>query len=262
MLPDLIPDGTKKSNSRVPFTSTPEKTTMSTQPEVRYSLVIPAYNEENRITPLFEAISSFDGELIVVCDGTDSTAGVVDRIAARREDLIIRCLRFETRLGKGGGVLAGLAAAQAPFVGYFDADGSTTIDEMKSLFEKLGDRDGLIGSRWVPGSTLQVRQSIFRRVESRAFNLLIRTLFGLQFNDTQCGAKVFKKAAVDKVLPAMRSRGFEFDVELLWRMKAAGFRVAETPIVWQNKGDSRVRKSDMIRMLAGLVALRLGPGTV
>ncbi len=162
---------------------------MNTQTEVRYSLVIPAYNEENRITPLFDAISSFDGELIVVCDGTDSTAEVVDRIASRRRDLTIRCLRFEKRLGKGGGVLEGLAAARAPYVGYFDADGSTTVDEMKRLFSQLGDQDGLIGSRWVPGSTLQVRQSILRRIESRAFNLLIRILFGLTFNDTQCGVR-------------------------------------------------------------------------
>jgi dolichol-phosphate mannosyltransferase len=233
---------------------------MNTQQEVRYSLVIPAYNEEKRIVPLFDGISSFEGELIVVCDGTDSTADVVDRIADRRRDLTIQCLRFEKRLGKGGGVLAGLAAARAPLVGYFDADGSTTIDEMKRLFLELGDNDGLIGSRWVRGSTLQVRQSIFRRIESRAFNLLIRLLFGLEYNDTQCGAKVFKKTAIDRVLPVMRSRGFEFDVELLWRLKTSGSSVAEIPIVWQNKGDSRVRKSDMIRMLAGLVALRLGPG--
>jgi dolichol-phosphate mannosyltransferase len=235
---------------------------MSTQPEVRYSLVIPAYNEENRITPLFDAISSFEGELIVVCDGTDRTADVVDGIALRRGDLTIRCLRFEKRLGKGGGVLEGLGVARAPLVGYFDADGSTTVDEMKRLFSELGNNDGLIGSRWVPGSTLQVRQSILRRIESRAFNLVIRVLFGLRYNDTQCGAKVFRKIAVDTILPAMRSRGFEFDVELLWRMKNAGFRVTETPIVWQNKGDSRVRKSDMIRMLAGLVALRIRPGSV
>lgn len=235
---------------------------MSTQQEAGYSLIIPAYNEENRITPLFDAISSFDGELIVVCDGSDATAEVVDRIAGVRRDLTIRCLRFENRLGKGGGVIAGLAAARAPFVGYFDADGSTTIDEMKRLFLQLGDNDGLIGSRWVAGSTLQVRQGILRRIESRAFNLLIRLLFGLRFQDTQCGAKVFKKAAIDTVLPTMRSRGFEFDVELLWRMKNAGFRVAEIPIVWQNKGDTRVRKSDMIRMFAGLLMLRLSPERV
>jgi len=225
-------------------------------PQLPYSLVIPAYNEEKRITPLFDAIGSFDGELIVVCDGTDSTAEVVDAIAARRTDLSIRCLRFGTRLGKGGGVFAGLAAAQSPCVGYFDADGSTSIEEMNRLFAKLSGYDGAIGSRWVPGSTLRVRQSFLRRLESRCFNLLIRTLFGLRFSDTQCGAKVFRKQAIDAVLPHMKSRGFEFDVELLWRMKSAGFRVIEVPIEWQNKGDSRVEKRDMIRMLAGLVAVR------
>ena len=231
---------------------------MTKTPDEKYSLVIPAYNEEDRIMPLFDTIAGFDGELIVVCDGDDGTADVVDRIAARRQDLTIRCLRFDHRLGKGGGVIAGLMAARFPLVGYFDADGSTGIDEMKRLFFMLSDADGAIGSRWVSGSTLKVRQSLLRQFESRAFNLLIRILFGLAYNDTQCGAKVFKKSAIDAVLPKMISRGFEFDVELLWRLRSAGFRVVEAPIAWQNKEDSRVRKSDMIRMLAGLFFVRFG----
>ncbi|HXX55920.1 MAG TPA: dolichyl-phosphate beta-glucosyltransferase [Methanoregula sp.] len=231
-------------------------------PGIRCSLVIPAYNEETRILPLFDAIPSFDGELIVVCDGNDRTPDVVDSIAARRPDLTVRCLRFGRRLGKGGGVIAGLAAARAPFVGYFDADGSTGIGEMERLFGMLGDSDGVIGSRWMPGSTLRARQGLMRRLESRGFNILIRVLFGLRFSDTQCGAKVFRKEAVDRVLGSMRSHGFEFDVELLWRMKAGGFRITETPIEWQNRGDSRVRKLDMLRMFAGLIAIRLWPGPV
>jgi glycosyltransferase involved in cell wall biosynthesis len=231
---------------------------MTTEPEVRYSLVIPAYNEEHRISPLFEAITRFDGELIVVCDGTDATADVVDRIASRRQDLTIRCLRFDHRLGKGGGVIAGLAAARSPIVGYFDADGSTSVKEMQRLFREISAADGAIGSRWVSGSTLKVRQGTLRQLESRAFNLLIRLLFGLDYHDTQCGAKVFKKSAIDAVVPEMISTGFEFDVELLWRLKKSGYRVVEVPIEWQNKGDSRVRKRDMVRMLAGLFAVRFG----
>ena len=229
---------------------------------VSFSLVIPAYNEENRIQLLFDEIMGFDGELIVVCDGTDRTADCVSRNANNRQDLMIRCLVFEHRLGKGGGVIEGLKAARAPLVGYFDADGSTSIGEMLRLFSHLSASDGAIGSRWVPGSTLRVRQGILRRMESRIFNLLIRLLFGLTYNDTQCGAKVFKKAAVDAVLPQMTSRGFEFDVELLWRLQQAGYRIAEVPIVWQNKGDSRVQKRDMIRMLKGLFAIRFGPGNI
>jgi dolichol-phosphate mannosyltransferase len=230
-------------------------------PDLPYSLVIPAYNEERRITPLFDGITGFSGELIVVCDGTDRTPEVVAEIAARRADLTIRCLRFNHRLGKGGGVIAGLAAARAPLVGYFDADGSTSIQEMLRLFAVGQSADGAIGSRWVPGSKLTVRQGFLRRIESRGFNLLIRLLFGLSYHDTQCGAKVFRKAAIDTVLPAMTSRGFEFDVELLWRLKSAGFSIAEVPIEWQNKGDSRVEKRDMIRMLAGLFRVRFHRGT-
>jgi glycosyltransferase involved in cell wall biosynthesis len=231
---------------------------MTTTTQTRFSLVIPAYNEEQRIIPLLDSISGFDGELIIVCDGADKTAEIVERTAAERADLVIRCLRFDHRLGKGGGVIAGLMAARFPLVGFFDADGSTDIGEMKRLFTVLTTVDGAIGSRWIPGSTLRVRQGILRRVESRAFNLLIRLLFGLTFHDTQCGAKVFKKSAIDAVLPMMISRGFEFDVELLWRLKRAGYVVSEVPIEWQNKGDSRVQKRDMLRMLSGLFMVRYG----
>jgi glycosyltransferase involved in cell wall biosynthesis len=233
-----------------------------THPGVSRSLVIPAYNEENRIQSLFDEISEFEGELIVVCDGTDRTADCVRQIALDRKDLVIHCLEFNHRLGKGGGVIEGLKAAQAPLVGYFDADGSTSVGEMQRLFSYLSSSDGAIGSRWVSGSTLRVRQGILRRMESRAFNLLIRLLFGLTYNDTQCGAKVFKKSAIDSVLPQMTSQGFEFDVELLWRLQQAGYNITEVPIVWQNKGDSRVQKRDMIRMLKGLFVIRFGSGKV
>lgn len=226
-----------------------------------YSLVIPAYNEERRISLFFDSINHFDGELIVVCDGTDRTAGIVEEIASQRTDLAIRCLRFDHRLGKGGGVIAGLKVARAPLVGYVDADGSTRMEEMIRLFSSLSGADGAIGSRWVDGSTLKVKQGFLRQIESRGFNLLIRLLFGLSFHDTQCGAKVFKKQAIDTVLPSMISHGFEFDVELLWQLKEAGFHIEEIPIEWQNKGDSRVQKRDMLRMLAGLLRVRFGWGT-
>jgi len=229
---------------------------MTTKPGAQYSLVIPAYNEESRIKPLFDSITGFDGELIVVCDGEDTTADIVDRIAAFRQDLTIHCLRFEHRLGKGGGVIAGLQLARLPFVGYFDADGSTSIDEMKRLFLTLSTADAAIGSRWIPGAPPKVRQSILRQLESRAFNLLIRILFGIHYNDTQCGAKVFKKSAIDAVLPLMISRGFEFDVELLWRLQRGGFHIIEVPIEWQNKGDSHVHVRDISHMLSGLFAVR------
>jgi dolichol-phosphate mannosyltransferase len=231
---------------------------MTPTPVPPVSLVIPAYNEENRIRPFMDSIHRFDGELIVVCDGTDRTADIIDSIARQRTDLSIRCFRFDHRLGKGGGIIEGFRVARAPVVGYVDADGSTSIEEMLRLFSSIPPADGAIGSRWAGGSTQITKQGLFRQAESRIFNLLTRHLFGLDYHDTQCGAKVFTKQAVDKVLPKMISTGFEFDMELLWRMKAAGFRITEIPISWQNKDDSRVRNRDVLRMLNGLLRIRFG----
>ena len=126
----------------------------------------------------------------------------------------------------------------------------------------LSTFDGAIGSRWKSGANIKVRQNILRQHESRSFNLIIRILFGLHYQDTQCGAKVFKKSAIDAVLPKMVSQGFEFDVELLWRLWQGGYRVIEVPIEWQNIDDSRVNKKDIIRMLSDLLTVRFHSGLV
>jgi len=139
-----------------------------------------------------------------------------------------------------------------------DADGSTSLSEMERLFDRLATVDGAIGSRWVPGSVLTVRQGLRRRVESRLFNLLVRMLFGLDYRDTQCGAKVFRKEALDAVLPFIRSTGFEFDVELLWRLRQNGYRVEEVPTTWENRDESKVTTSDAKEMLLGMLRLRFG----
>jgi glycosyltransferase involved in cell wall biosynthesis len=202
-------------------------------------------------------IANDSGEFIVVCDGTDETEEIVRKFSGSRPELDLVCLSFDERLGKGGAVREGFLRAAAPVVGYMDADGSTSLAEVHRLMQALDGADAVIGSRWLPGSVIPERQGLSRRIESRVFNLVIRLLFGLRFTDTQCGAKVFKKSAVDAVLRDMTSTGFEFDVELLWRLSKKGYKVLEYPITWQNKGDSRVRAGDAIRMLSGLVALRI-----
>jgi dolichol-phosphate mannosyltransferase len=198
------------------------------------------------------------GEYIFVCDGTDGTADLIDRFRETHPGIPIRCLRFGQRLGKGGGVREGLFVASAPLVGFMDADCSASIKAMMNLFDAIGTADGAIGSRWVEGAVVVEPQGLARRVQSRGFNLLIRLLFSLPYRDTQCGAKVFRKSALDAVLPEMQATGFEFDVELLWRLNRAGFIIREVPIVWENRQGSRVRSSDMIQMLAGLLRIRFG----
>jgi glycosyltransferase involved in cell wall biosynthesis len=222
------------------------------------TLVVPAYNEERRIRSVLEDVSGFGGDLVFVCDGTDSTAAIIDAFAADHPSLSIRCLTYPTRLGKGGGVVAGMEAAATRYVGYMDADGSTALAEMERLFGRLTVADGAIGSRWVEGSVLPVRQGFRRRVESRLFNFMVRALFGLDYRDTQCGAKAFRKDALEEVLPSIQSTGFEFDVELLWRLRQSGCRVEEVPITWENRDESKVATTDAKAMLLGMIRLRFG----
>ncbi|NLX48751.1 MAG: glycosyltransferase family 2 protein [Methanospirillum sp.] len=219
------------------------------------TIVVPAYNEERRIGGLLASLAGFGGPVIVVADGTDRTADLVREFGASHPQLALTCLEFPARLGKGGGIMAGFRAARTPFVGFMDADGSTAPAEMVRLFSFLGDADGAIASRWASGAVVPVRQGPLRRLQSRAFNLLIRLLFGLPYADTQCGAKVFRREALLPVLGEMELTGFEFDVELLWRLSRRGARVVEVPTVWYDHGGSKVGGGDSMPMLRRLVAL-------
>lgn len=220
------------------------------------TIVVPAYNEERRIGRLLQALAPFEGPVIVVADGTDRTADQVRSFGDAHPGLSLDCLEFPTRLGKGGGIVAGFRAAATPFVGFMDADGSTSPAEMARLFSFLGDADGAIASRWRPGAIVPVPQGLARRFQSRGFNLLIRLLFGLPYADTQCGAKVFRRERLLPVLDEMVLPGFEFDVELLWRLHRRGARVVEVPTVWYDQGGSKVGGGDSVQMLRRLVRLR------
>jgi glycosyltransferase involved in cell wall biosynthesis len=230
---------------------------MTREPGTGTTLVIPAYNEESRIRNLLSTMRGFDGVVIVICDGTDRTAEIVEEFIRNHSDIRLRCLRFPRRLGKGGGLREGFLAADTPFVGFMDADGSASVGEMAALFDKLETVDCAIGSRWVQGAVVPVRQGFLRRFESRVFNVIIRILFGLPYRDTQCGAKAFRRAAVAAILPEVISTGFEFDVELLWRLRMHGFTIGEYPIQWENRANSRVRGADILKMLGGLITIRL-----
>lgn len=230
--------------------------TIPPHPTGDYTIIIPAYNEERRIGPLLGSLVGFPGYFLVICDGDDRTPELVEHFASQHPGLRLSVYRYDHRLGKGGAIKEGFALAGTSLVGYMDADGSTSIDQMVLLLSRLDHADGVIGSRWLPESVITVHQGISRKIQSRMFNLLIRILFGLSFKDTQCGAKVFKKEAIDAVLEKMTSSGFEFDVELLWRLNSAGYRIRECPITWTNMDESRLRGGEGLGMLTALLRLR------
>ena len=228
----------------------------------KYSLVIPAYNEAGRISRLLSELDDKAFEYIFVCDGTDNTSEIITS-HFRGQNHYVQCLTFSERKGKGGGIIAGFNATHSSIIGFIDADQSVSLKTTKKLFEKLEDAlesnphiGAIIGSRYVKDSIIKKPQSISRRIMSRCFNLATRVFFGFSYHDTQCGAKVCTKEAFDSISKNLINTGFEFDVELIWRLERAGYLVHEIGIEWTDTDDSHISFSTPLKMFWGLVKLR------
>jgi glycosyltransferase involved in cell wall biosynthesis len=178
--------------------------------------------------------------LVVVLNGCrDNTLGVVRRVAV--EFPAISALEFSDPIGKGGALIEGLKLAPlADVIGYVDADGATPPSALHQLVEHIGEADCVIGSRWLPGAVLHVEQSGNRRFASRVFHLIVEMLFGMHIRDTQCGAKVMRRQAVEKIHSTLRIADMAFDINLLYSLHRAGFRILEVPTEWTDKIGTKV----------------------
>lgn len=231
---------------------------------MKLSIIVPACNEEQRIgrmlekyLPLFTAEFGKEVEFIIVVNGTDDRTEHIVR-EYMRDYSTIRLIVEPGRVGKGGALMQGFAVAEGDLVGFVDADCATPPDAFKALVDNIGAADIIIASRWLAGSEISVKQSLRRRIASRAFNLLVRLLFGIKCSDTQCGAKLMRKAAVKKVLPDLGVTQWAFDVDLLFQLRRSGFTIAEVPTKWHDVAGSQLRLGHAsIDMLFALVRLRL-----
>jgi glycosyltransferase involved in cell wall biosynthesis len=221
------------------------------------SIVIPAYNEEYRIGGVITRYCGFfpGSEVIVVCDGMDNTKKIIKELMMCYPQL--RVLEYEERLGKGQSVMEGMKNARYDKVGFVDADESIEPDDVKRMFDALSLADVVIASRRLKNSRILVKQPLKRRISSIAFNIFARVVFGLGFSDTQCGAKVFRKEVVREVFNDLKTKGFEFDVELLWRLKKKGYNIIEFPIIWKHSDGSSFSLSNAPMMLFSLLKVRL-----
>lgn len=228
------------------------------------SIIIPTHNEEKRIEGTLLELISFlkknkvKSELIISDDSRDNTLEIVKRIVGR-EGVACKMLHFKKRMGKGKAVTLAMKKAHWNALLY-DADGSTPSNQIPKLLNALKECDVAIGSRSLPASAVK-GVSLQRRIASKVFNFLVNLLFSLGIRDTQCGFKLIKKSAVKKLVPLLKTRGFEWDVELLWKAKRLGFRVCEIPIKWQFKGEGTIKGIPVktgLQMIAGLVRIRLG----
>ena len=231
-------------------------------------VVIPAHNEAVRVGTTITDFCEFFGsraKIVVVANGcSDSTADIVREKLSKHANLEL--ISIPSAIGKGGAVRVGLHSAREPFVAFADADGSVTAAQIESLLQicEATRFSGIIGSRWMYGSKILLRQPFHRRLISRAFNLLSRLCLGLPYSDTQCGAKVFSRDALREVLGGLELANFAFDIDLLYVMKRKGFTVVESPITWTDRpiGTKVKVVKTSVAMFLGLLRLRFRYGVL
>lgn len=230
--------------------------------DIKLSVVIPAYNEEQRLPSTLKAIDDhlvkqdYNYEILVVNDGSpDNTAQVTRDLQPEIDNL--KLIDNEENNGKGYVVKQGLQEANGDYRLFTDADNSTSVDQVEKMWPHVDQYDVIIGSRDLEGSVLDPPQPWFREFVGFGFRLIrkiILDLWGLQ--DTQCGFKLFSKEAVEEIIPQSKVDQFAFDPELLILAKRAGFEIKEIPVRWVNDPDSKVGLDDALNMAKDLLIIR------
>lgn len=229
-----------------------------------FTLVIPAWNDQARLertlrryVPAFEQAGK-DFEIVVVTDGcTDGTKDVVEPMADRG----VRLLEFPDRLGKGAAIFEGLDVAHYDRLGFADADGPVSPEDLLRVVGALDQSDCAIASRRVGGASLRQRRPFVRDTLSRGWNLLVRGMLFLPFHDTQCGVKFLRRSAYVRIREkAKQFRDWAFDVGLLVLLSRAKRSVIEVPVSWSEEEGSKFNViRDAPRMFRSLIDIRLMP---
>jgi dolichyl-phosphate beta-glucosyltransferase len=238
---------------------------MSNEIRPLLSLVIPAYNEADRLPATLQRIRehrlswNFRNEVIIVVEPSeDGTLSLAEEAAKCNPDLVV--LTHHEKRGKGFAVRSGILRARGDCIFFTDADLSTPLEDLDAgllRFRKDRSLDVLVGNRQHPETQILQRQNFGRELMGKIFNRIAQSMTGLRIRDTQCGFKGFRKRAANEIFSRQRVDGFSFDVEVLLLAQEMGFSMAEMPVRWTNSPASRVRVlEDSTKMLADLFRIR------
>lgn len=227
-------------------------------------MVVPAYNEEERLPRTLARLHEYYSEqaypwdVTIISDGSaDRTRQLVEEFAAKHPQFSV--VEYHPNHGKGYAVRTGMLAAKGDLVLFCDADLATPQEETEKLLKHIHEgADVAIGSRPLRESRLEVRQPFYREYLGRAFNKAVQLMAVPGIDDTQCGFKIFTRKAAQDVFSRLKMDGFSFDVEALIIARDLGYRIDEVPIRWAHQEGSKVSLlRDGPRMLRDLVKIRL-----
>jgi len=234
-------------------------------------LIIPAYNEQNRISDTLKfytyefAKKNKELRILVVSESTDSTNAIIRKES--RKNNKINLIYSKRKLGKGGAIIKGFSKALAQssasdLIGFTDADNAVYASEalrMVDYMEAHPKTCGIIASRYIKGSKIIGKIPPSRFISSRAYNLLARALFGLRYSDTQCGCKIFRSDELKKIFPTLSIVDMSFDINLLYSAKLMGIKVKEFPITYHqvNEGTKLKLSRQIPQMLVATIGFRV-----
>lgn len=228
------------------------------------SIVIPAYNEENRLPATLDSIYKFFAgknlgyEIIVVNDGsTDNTSAIVNEYAKNYPQ--IKTIVNKVNKGKGFTIRTGVLAATSELILIDDADGSSPIEEFNHLETAINNGAQIaIGSRAKPDLNRTVNALVYRTYMGNTFNGIVQSLLLPGIYDTQCGFKLFKKDIAHDIFSIATIDGYAFDVEILYIARLKKYRIEEVSINWNNVAGSKINVFvDSIKMLAEVLKISL-----
>jgi glycosyltransferase involved in cell wall biosynthesis len=229
----------------------------------RYSFIIPAYNESSRIRPTLDEVlrysqeRSWEVEILVVDDGSrDDTVQIVREYGKAHPQILL--VENPGNRGKGYSVRNGMLHARGDICLFTDADLSSPIGEAQKLFDAIaGGADIAIGSRWLRSDLQTERQPLYRQAFGRIFNIVLRLFLGLNFADTQCGFKAFRRDAAQRIFPMQKIERWGFDPEILFLARRMGLTVNEVPVVWAHSEGTRLHPfRDGFRMFLEVLRIR------
>jgi len=233
-------------------------------------IVIPAYNEQDRITNTIHQYAQFFATdaaarryevlFLVMLNGcVDNTRAIVQKLGAQYPN--VRAYEIP-EAGKGLAIKIGFQhalLAEYNLIGFVDADMATIPAQFMALIQHIGDADGIIASRYMPGAKTFPERPWIKRWGSKIFyENLVGFLFGLRYHDYQCGAKLFKRTTLEALVPHLTVTQWAFDVELLYWCKRLGFWIKEFPTIWYDRTGSKLTIfGSGLPMLSALVRLRM-----
>lgn len=231
------------------------------------SIIIPAFNEQNKISEDIRAADRFltdgqiDGQIIIVDDGSSDKTTENAEKTAKTIDSKCLVLTSDANMGKGNAVRTGILKSQSEFVVFADSGCCVPFSEIKDGLNLIRSEKCQIayGSRKMPGCKILNPQTIYRRICSKLFHwFLIHDIKRLgNLTDTQCGFKVYRGDIAKKLYAESSIDGFMFDIEIILLALSTGHNICEFPVNWTCDPDSRLKPAhEILRIFTDMVKLK------